>query len=63
MVEITSIIFIPFHASEFKIYPIIPVETKGGSDAGFLNYVGIETFCLGDGGYISSYNRGKNKNV
>lgn len=26
-----------------------PVSTTGGSDAGFLNSIGIETFCLGDG--------------
>jgi tripeptide aminopeptidase len=24
-------------------------ETRSGSDAGFLNHIGIETFCLGDG--------------
>jgi tripeptide aminopeptidase len=27
---------------------IKPTDVKGGSDAAFLNYVGIETFCLGD---------------
>jgi tripeptide aminopeptidase len=25
------------------------IETNGGSDAGFLNFNGIETYCLGDG--------------
>ncbi len=28
-----------------------PISTNGGSDANFLNKVGIKTFCLGDGVY------------
>jgi len=27
---------------------IVPTDVKGGSDAAFLNYKGIESFCLGD---------------
>jgi len=33
--------------SNFKV-DLKPVDVKGGSDAAFLNYVGIESFCLGD---------------
>lgn len=37
------------HIYENKGLQLTPWNTTSGSDAGFLNSVGIETYCLGDG--------------
>ena len=45
----TSVLTILFKTYQQLGLSLSPQKTTGASDAGFLNSIGIETYCLGDG--------------